>query len=523
LSVGGIWASHNGGNYDNLLVMDWLPPADEVYTSQSRVLKAVWYKDIDSGIPSLTLRDTYPLANYALETIGEGLKLPKNPDELDVKNLKKYPIKKVIDYCERDVDILVELFKNYFLFMEQFGAKPKWTGGATATALLAAIEPDTKALLESNAIVGFVVDRLLEDHIVRGGLTEITGLGSFPDVTSYDLNSSYPTRYAEGPVPIGFSKTKRDSNACLFYTKWIRKSREIPAHVLGEYQKGFGDCAAWLTREELDYLKQDNAVRNVKIIKALYCAEWANIGVEFAKQLYAIKSNKKSPMAIMGKLFVNAFHGKLASAYSMPLFIGKRRANKLPLNAKSFRDYILLPDGRQYKKYAQWFQQPFAGAYILTRARIAITKPRIELVNRGFQVYYCDTDSIHTNCKPNQFPYQIGHGLGQWKIEREGPGVYVAPKLYEQGKDKDGKPYRRAKGVNKDSVDFDKLCSIANACRRSIAEVGDKTVRASVDKGVTGFKSGILREGKTSRKNFERNVGVVIAGKKIERGRLVYA
>jgi hypothetical protein len=53
------------------------------------------------------------------------------------------------------------------------------------------------------------------------------------------------------------------------------------------------------------------------------------------------------------------------------------------------------------------------------------------LLDRGWGVYYTDTDSLHTNCPPGSFPGQLGSACGEWQIEA-GPveALYLGPKFY---------------------------------------------------------------------------------------------
>lgn len=69
------------------------------------------------------------------------------------------------------------------------------------------------------------------------------------------------------------------------------------------------------------------------------------------------------------------------------------------------------------------------GIFTSAYSRIALMEGIRYLVDKGFEVYAVDTDSLHTN---GHLPAEIvGEKIGQWKLEfvaRE--GVYPLPKLY---------------------------------------------------------------------------------------------
>lgn len=69
------------------------------------------------------------------------------------------------------------------------------------------------------------------------------------------------------------------------------------------------------------------------------------------------------------------------------------------------------------------------------------------LINKGHKVYYCDTDSVHTSCEPEELKRIIGKDLMQVKFEGFFEKVYYfAPKTYYAIRE-DGKDILVAKGV----------------------------------------------------------------------------
>jgi hypothetical protein len=81
--------------------------------------------------------------------------------------------------------------------------------------------------------------------------------------------------------------------------------------------------------------------------------------------------------------------------------------------------------------------QPIMAAQILGRARVALYRVLEAIENAGYQWYYTDTDSVHTNCPPDKMPVPVWTpdqgkaGLGVLASEG-GPyhAIYLGPKAY---------------------------------------------------------------------------------------------
>ena len=58
----------------------------------------------------------------------------------------------------------------------------------------------------------------------------------------------------------------------------------------------------------------------------------------------------------------------------------------------------------------------YIASYITSTARLKLFKAIYSIINRGGQIYYCDTDSIYTNIQlDNEYISDIE--LGKWKLE----------------------------------------------------------------------------------------------------------
>lgn len=66
-------------------------------------------------------------------------------------------------------------------------------------------------------------------------------------------------------------------------------------------------------------------------------------------------------------------------------------------------------------------------ASITGQVRAYLWKSINSVISHGCKVYYCDTDSLITNCKH----VEVSNVLGEWKLEQENDRlILIAPKLY---------------------------------------------------------------------------------------------
>ena len=124
--------------------------------------------------------------------------------------------------------------------------------------------------------------------------------------------------------------------------------------------------------------------------------------------------------------------------------------------------FYLVSKEATIKPRCQFF--PIAAA-ITSNARVELQSNIARCQAEGFNVVYCDTDSVHLydlgNKKP---PFKIGSALGQWDLERpKGSTADVVPSAiyYERKaytwKDRNGRRIKiKHKGVSKSDGDLTK-------------------------------------------------------------------
>jgi hypothetical protein len=146
---------------------------------------------------------------------------------------------------------------------------------------------------------------------------------------------------------------------------------------------------------------------------------------------------EKERGSFFGKVYLNSWHGKASESPIKTAWTRERPAAWYGGGApEAIGDYWRWLDldaaGDDVDTaLCRPHVQPLSGAHILGRQRATLTAAIWDVVEAGGEVYYCDTDSIHTDLSPERMPMALGSGMGELALEA-GPleGWYVGPKAY---------------------------------------------------------------------------------------------
>jgi hypothetical protein len=534
--LGGQWLAHFGGGFDHLFILDALPYCATVIPAGSRVLSARFFKK--RGDFRATLRDTWPLWSVKLATLGDWLKLPKIDSDaplraggfapLDAGHLEKFEPSAVVEYCRRDVEIGCAAVKATREFLAELGVKQmRWTSGGNAVEIFSALEPAARAAMESSRISARAVQELADAGVTKGGRVEVFWYGELRKVYKYDICSSYPYSFLEGDLPIGLVDGDTGERPALHLARWRRYDPRCPAPVLGlpvkggQASRGIGELRAWVTPEELADLEGDPEVSVDKLERTLRPAAWISAGKVFARRLYELKS-QGVPWA---KLFLNSFHGKLSQKPQQIQYYGdgEKYIEQQTILQAVESEMSLDEKEKRWAALCPWHYQPLAAATVFGRARSRLYRAAKRVQAAGGEVYYCDTDSLHCSLPPEKFAAAgnaVGTALGEWKYEGAGPGCYLAPKLYLAGKDKDGRPVIRARGIRKaaeflNATDYARVAALPRVenHRGTFSEAdGIEWTSSSLSKFAASVRDG----GAPFRTELSRRMRVVATGKRID-------
>lgn len=438
--------AHFGGRYDFF----FLPPLTNLCLSGSGILRANW--------GAAQLYDSWFLFQMSLKKIGKAVGLEKFEGKSDA--IDQLTQAEIEAHCVNDTRILVRALGAHQSWCAQFDhPSPRWpaTAGATAMYVMEALEGPVVEHLRREVVD---LDVWL-DHwsAATGGRVEVFRLGEVEGpVYSYDINSSYPQSWCDAELPVGpWRAVDRESkNAPGVYLCDVKQSRDTLPVVAPLHRWQYnGEC--WCTSEELAELRARGGGATVR--RGYVTEERAPFGQSFVKAMYEAKL-RGDPWA---KVAINSAHGKLGQ--------GVFQATHYRTNDGRWvvdRELVL----------PSWYQRPLISTFVLSRARLRLFRALHALREEGWRVFYCDTDCVHTDCPPDQFPMPVSEfALGAWKLEATARrAVYVAPKVYAL--DCDGEVKLRAKGMPK-GVTIEHLLAAASG----------EPVNMRAEQGLVGFLS----------------------------------
>jgi len=367
----------------------------------------------------------------SLAKIGERVGLPKL--DIDFETATKSQLK---PYCKRDVEILIEMFKDFVKFLESNRiSRLCYTIASTAMAAYLFGFYDHKIYIHNNEQA---IDA--ERSAYRGGRVECFYMGSLKDETFYvlDVNSLYPTVMHSGFFPCKFVKTRstttRDTLRHNLKTKSIIASVLIetdePAYAVKRNRTIFPVGRFWvtLTSPELEYALQNN---HIKKVGRVVFYERAKLFTRYVNRMYKLrhefKSKQSASYSELCKLLLNSLYGKFGQKAEVwekigeaPDEIDRTEQVYLPdLNRRGMIRY-LLGEVWQLTGYEECFNSfPGIAATVTGYARMYLYD-LMKTAGTG-NYFYCDTDSLIVNSQglKNLEPLIDEAKLGSLKLEAE--------------------------------------------------------------------------------------------------------
>ena len=308
----------------------------------------------------------------------------------------------------------------------------------------------------------------------RGGRVEVYKRYG-KNLYAYDVNSLYPHVMRNCEYPAGRYRIYKglDAHSKLIVMQKRRKNLGIveatvdipkqdicplPIMVGSKLIFPYGRVRFKWTTEELFFAIENFGVKLHKVHKLVEWEDKTKPFVNFVDKFYKLKrENKGNAKGAVGKLIQNSLYGKFGMKEERERFISKEEflirkglfsedeiKREVKLLGKTFyvceeqiwKDYILV----------------HIAAHITAYARLVLLKKMKELKDKGYTIYYCDTDSIFTDCPPDKFGNVDDKELGFWSLDKEiEEAIFIAPKTYSFIS-KDGKHKTKMKGVYKEHM-----------------------------------------------------------------------
>lgn len=276
-----------------------------------------------------------------------------------------------------------------------------------------------------------------------GGRVEVFHPGYYPQIHVYDINSLYPSVMATTPVPntgnARFTK-KLDLDSCGIYT--IRFNQPDRSRYPLLMVDGFGAYSGTGTYYVPEIRRLAEMGGKIEVIEGCIFQSSAIIFKDYVEKLYKLRmEDKDGPLGNTCKLLMNSLYGKFAIRPERKTTRRLSATDALELIRSGEKVECLNPADGVYRITEETeitYEHCAIAGTITSESRARLW----ESFNSG--TVYCDTDSIHTL---REFDGErIGPGLGQWKQEYKGEGIYVGKKLYAL-RSSAGTEKIRAKGI----------------------------------------------------------------------------
>lgn len=462
--------AHNGGRFDFNFLADELKHMkykfEMVFQGSRLLLLKVYqrqYKDTNDRYHSDVIRfaDSVGLLRFKLDDLTKDFNvihkklnfMDKKTKERDYEylyRLYKEKDKRFYDYLKHDVLGLHEVLIKFNNLVQENNGKLGLTIASTS------MKTFQKGYLDKQI---YMSDRPINEEMKKayyGGRTEIFRM-YLPDDTyhCYDINSLYPYVMFTNRFPIG--KPKHIKNPTLdtiknhigitecnviapndLYLPVLPYKLKIGNHnklifPLGSFS-GYWDNAQLVKALSLGY----------KIIpKKGFIFESSFLFKDYVTNFYELKRKSISgtPSYILAKLMLNSLYGKFAQNQDSEMLVKINNPNDL-------KDYdvtdIVDIDKGLFKVKSESrgnFFIPQISIHVTALAQLRLYHYLEMLINKGFNVAYCDTDSLFTNGK-----LPVSDKLGDMKLEYSFKrGYFLLPKTYCYVK-KNGEVKVKAKG-----------------------------------------------------------------------------
>lgn len=405
----------------------------------------------------IVIKNSLNLLPFSVESIAKSLNLDVLKGNIDYEAYRpeyNYILtKEEEEYIKNDVYIVFKALQEVYFNKGLY----KMTIGANA------LDYFKKFKIDDKYRTYFPKLQKTEDEFIRkaykGGLCFTKTLNTLDytgDGCTFDYNSMYPSVMLYKPLPVGYpkkiSKVGKFKENKLYVlhlkVKFKVKEKGVPfiqlkGNLLFEENEYVKDS---LTVVDLHLTNVDYShfVKNYEVEYLEFCSGYeldSTTGLfddyinEFAEMKKIAKEKGDDNSYLLSKLMLNSLTGKFATC--------PKNNIKIPYIDRE-KEILKFTIGEAEKETE----------YIPTTTFIT-SWARHELLNAIYQNYdnflYCDTDSLHLSCKPEDVKLDNIHNsnFGCWSLEDEFVKArYVKQKTYIEQK-KDGKLVVKCAGLNK--------------------------------------------------------------------------
>ncbi len=443
--------AHNGANFDYLSFYSELYDIDALERGQYFTADSagIGFKAKLKGIKrEVTFLDSYRMLPASLAKLTKDFKVEYEkqivPEECkhDYARFKSLYSNEFWSYLQADCmglqEVLFTFWRQVVTLFGNVGYLPMTLPALVMRVFSKQIKEDIYT--PSNAKL-----KQLERDAYKGGLTLCMRTGIFDNVNVYDVNSMYPAVMVAERYPasyVGYWSNEYDKTQMGLWRASFRQSRQDVPPVLFDNEKGASYSGSGVyTTNELNYL--ENIGGEFTISEGYIYTKTDTLFTEFIGSIYAIRRDAiergDDALGYTLKIMMNSLYGKFAQREETEkIVLGSAKLLKQLIDTetpfKIMGNFFVIKEQTEVK-------HAFVSiaAMITANARILLHKLMTGVIDNGNELYYCDTDSIHTN---GALP--VSNDLGRVKLEMSGTVAYAGRKLYAF---KDGKV--KAKGIGR--------------------------------------------------------------------------
>lgn len=327
---------------------------------------------------------------------------------------------------------------------------------------------DFKKATKWNAIKAGVKGKNIEDFIrmsYYGGRTEVFK-PLLKNGYHYDVNSLYPYVMLENKFPVGFPESvtdfERSKNlymisknfgiGCGFLKCRVHVPKmEIP--VL-PYKDGSGKLlfpigkleGVW-SYPELQ-LAEKMGCKIEEFFESVYFKDSDYIFKNYVSKFKHLKETSKGALRDFAKRMLNTLYGKFGMRRERATLTTKESVTKKHTLYNKYTNTRYDVTFYEYDTISKAdYIQTHIASYVTAYARITLYKGFLSAINKGGNVYYCDTDSIATDVELDDSIVD-NNEFGKYKLETYvDDAIFLQPKFYaETGHDENEKEVNTTKG-----------------------------------------------------------------------------
>ena len=422
-----IFYAHNSAKYDNRYLLY------ECFRRGYKIKNMLYIQGgfifkININGRTYDFRDSLFLMQGSLKNLCMAFEVSQNKKEFNINEWVEIgcPITNELrEYLKYDCISLYELLKKFY---SEFDVNDiKLTIASTSLNILLKDEKRRKAL--ANYIKK--EDEIEIRKAYKGGRCEVYRRKG-KNLFKYDVNSMYPFVMRNFKFPGGNMFFSRNEEQIDIYLNTLGYIGVVKANIKVPYQhipylvfkdkdrnKLIAPIGTWTdyitTFEYQEALKRGY---KIDIIEGYFYDKQENHFKDYVDHYYYIKKTSKGAKKQIAKLMLNSVYGKFAQKRTYEKIVTKSELMEQRLN---ILDYKPLGSDIYTKKETYFHDRrinPILAVFVTAYARHILFTGIENIIKKGGNVYYADTDAIITDTKLDEKMVSDTE-LGKWCLEEE--------------------------------------------------------------------------------------------------------